>query len=223
MSVLLIALSFTFADDDAAAKKLFDSVEKKVASAKSLKVEFTADLKEAERGFSIKGKLLIAKGNKLNLTASMKDGDKENKLATISDGKDLALTQRGMTKTDPVPEKYAQNIQKMMGRIGPALTMFTAVSSRSSKRKVRLFESSDYSLGKAEKIGKREAKVLLYKLTRGTQQLQVKVWIDAKTNLPVKRVLRPLGEEAKRGGYIVETSTYTLNPKLDDKTFKLPK
>lgn len=223
MSVLLIALSFTLADDDAAAKKLVNSVEKKVASAKSLKVEFTAELKEAERGFTIKGKVLIAKGNKLNLNASMKMGDNENKMTAISDGKDVALTQRGMTKTDPVPEKYTQRIQKMMGSIGPAMTMFTAVRSPSSKSKVRLYEASDFKLGKAEKLGKRETKVLNYKLTRGTQQLQVKVWIDAKTNLPVKRVIRPLGEEAKRGGYIEEMTTYTLNPKVDDKAFKLPK
>lgn len=223
MSVLLIALSFTLADEDAAAKKLFDSVEKKVQSAKSLKLKFAGELKEGERGFTLNGSLLLGPGNKMNLAVKAKMGDKDQEMSAISDGKNVVLTQRGTPKTDPVPEGYTKKIQENLFRLGPTLTTITAVQPPSSKRKPPLFEVSDYALGKTEKLGKRESKILSYKLTLGKKQMQVKVWIDAKTKLPVKRILRPLAEDAKRGGYVEETMTFTLNPKVDEKSFVLPK
>ncbi len=51
--------------------------------------------------------------------------------------------------------------------------------------------------------------------------LSVKVWLDAKTNLPVKLVLTGGGSDITD---ITETySEFTIDAKVDGKSFELPK
>jgi outer membrane lipoprotein-sorting protein len=88
--------------------------------------------------------------------------------------------------------------------------------------------ASDFKLGKKDKVAGKEAYVVEYQLTRkgGLGEKQetnpVTVWIDVKTNLPVKRMIT-----LKEGqGSFSLTETYTnivLDQPIDDKTFALPK
>jgi uncharacterized protein (TIGR03067 family) len=87
------------------------------------------------------------------------------------------------------------------------------------------FAVSDFTLGGKEKVGGRECQVVLHRLAPrgldlGDRPVQVKVWIDVRTNLPLKRELIA-GEGALR-----VTETYAdmeLDGKLEPKLFELPK
>jgi outer membrane lipoprotein-sorting protein len=86
----------------------------------------------------------------------------------------------------------------------------------------RLLRVQDFKMGEAEKVGGRDAKVLHYRLDiEGKDSFTITLWLDARTLLPLKRVVAP---EKEREGRITETYTeFTLNPQLDAKTFELPK
>lgn len=89
----------------------------------------------------------------------------------------------------------------------------------------KTFPVSDFKLGRKEKVGGREAQVVTFQLALrlmelGGRPVQVKVWIDIKTNLPLKREL------IVDGGALRFTDTYTdmkLDEKLDPRLFELPK
>jgi hypothetical protein len=81
----------------------------------------------------------------------------------------------------------------------------------------------DFKAGAAEKVGKRQAKVLRYRFGKGGKgDAEITLWIDAESGLPLKRVFfLPMGVFE---GRITETYTaFNLNPKIEGKTFELPK
>jgi hypothetical protein len=81
----------------------------------------------------------------------------------------------------------------------------------------------DFKAGAAEKVGKRQAKVLRYRFGKGGKgDAEITLWIDAENGLPLKRVFfLPRGVFE---GRITEMHTaFNLNPKIDGKTFELPK
>jgi hypothetical protein len=87
------------------------------------------------------------------------------------------------------------------------------------------FAVSDFKLGKKEMVGGVETQAVDYalKYLSGEKPAAATVWIDTKTNLPVKRVItmRPLPDLT-----ITITETYAksvVDGKIDEKEFDLPK
>lgn len=220
MSALLLALSFALAEEDAAAKKLFQAVEKKIAAAKSMKVEFNGKFKSSKRTFEIKGSIIVAKGNRIRMNTRVKMGAPMRDLFAVSDGTNLIRRAGGESKTEPAPKTYGKRIRTSVGRYGPTFAVFSAVAGTPRERQGKLITASDIKLGKDEKLGKRNVKTLTFRLDFPKEPLNVKVWIDVKSGLPLKRVLTSATNP--EDGLLTETTTYTLNPKLDEKTFKLP-
>ncbi len=88
---------------------------------------------------------------------------------------------------------------------------------------------TDFKLGEKGRIGLHEARLIQYALvTKGLEvrtgktRFAVSLWLDVKTNLPLKRVVVPLEE----GLEFILTETYrslTLDEKIDPAKFELPK
>jgi outer membrane lipoprotein-sorting protein len=80
----------------------------------------------------------------------------------------------------------------------------------------------DFKLGAKEKIGDKTTQVVTYQLDFDGTSAKMSVWIDTKTQLPLKRVVA-----VDQGGQmfrITETySTFAIDPKLDSKLFEIPK
>ena len=79
----------------------------------------------------------------------------------------------------------------------------------------------DFKLGLKETLGKVETQVIEFMVydPPDARESKFKLWIDVKTNLPVKRCI-------DEGSEFVNVETYTefvLNPQLDAKLFELPK
>jgi outer membrane lipoprotein-sorting protein len=75
-----------------------------------------------------------------------------------------------------------------------------------------------------EMVGKREAQVVTYtlKLEEAEKPATVTVWIDTKTQLPLKRVLRARVEDNE----VTMTETFSrldLKAKIGPKKFELPR
>jgi outer membrane lipoprotein-sorting protein len=78
-----------------------------------------------------------------------------------------------------------------------------------------------FEAGAAAKVAGRDAEVVAFAVAGlpGTDW-NVTLWIDAKTGLPLKRVVVPIGGEP---GTITEVYEFTLNPKVAAGAFVLPK
>jgi outer membrane lipoprotein-sorting protein len=85
-----------------------------------------------------------------------------------------------------------------------------------------LLSVSDFKAGEPGKVGGKEAKLVRFTATpgmNGKQAASASLWLDAKTNLPLKHVITP-GKERE----IVTTyTTFEIAPKVDPKDFELPK
>src|SRR4029077_7173891 len=94
---------------------------------------------------------------------------------------------------------------------------------RRSKRAPGFYKVSDFKLAGEEKIAGRNTQVIQYTATaRGKPPvaLSMKVWLDAKTNLPVKLTMTCPDAEYSA---ITETySEFTID-EVDAKLFELPK
>ena len=74
-----------------------------------------------------------------------------------------------------------------------------------------------------EKVGERDTRVIQYTLTAkgGEDPLSVKLWLDAETNLPVK--LAVTGGKSDWKDLTETYGEFTIEPKVDAKSFELPK
>jgi outer membrane lipoprotein-sorting protein len=80
----------------------------------------------------------------------------------------------------------------------------------------------DFKAGAKEKVGTHDTQVVQYNLDLKEGTAKVSLWIDTKTNLPVKRELTV--DDNGKNFQITETiSAFDVNPKLDPKLFELPK
>src|SRR5262249_47214690 len=83
---------------------------------------------------------------------------------------------------------------------------------------------SDFKLGPREKVGQVDAQAIHYRLDfQGHERFAATVWLDLTSELPVKHYLEP----AKKGRLDTTiTTTYSglsVDQKVDEKTFTVPK
>jgi outer membrane lipoprotein-sorting protein len=206
------------------AEKLFREMEKKVTSAKAVRV--ASDDKIAASGIRLKWMLVFAEGNKCSLEGTFESEGKTLKEFTISDGTKLLSTQRGTPRPkEDAPKDLTNMLQGSISRCGMSVQWLTGLDGKKQGFKIdKDFKVTDFALGDKEKVGEHEAHVVHYNLfLRNKVKLSVSVWLDAKTKLPLKRVTT-IPDKGKQKVTVTETFTQlTLNPKLEPKAFELPK
>ncbi len=227
MKLLLLPLLVTAlaqAGDDA--EKRFKMMEEKITRAAAFQVTFDGKM-EGGMGNTgaFKGTLTVGPNGKARLTANADFMGKTAKLEMVSDGKKLKMDAEG--KPEPSrdqPKDWRTTLNVITARTG--LTAGMLLIGRSSRDEgegpFATMKLSDFELLKGEKVNGRAAVVLKYKLTPKDKTPAVcTVWLDAQTNLPLKRTLY-----INEGGGVTLSETYSnfnLNPRLDDKMFELPK
>jgi outer membrane lipoprotein-sorting protein len=227
---LLAALLPALAGGGNDAEKLFREVEKKIAEAKSLRVASDIDVKAKREGGTLKSSLALAQGNKFRMTMKGKGGGKELEMEAVSDGNKFhaRMSPPDDSKQEEVPKNLHTLVSRAISRTGPvgAFVIIRLIAPGASREldPEKLFKVRDFKMGEAAKVNGRDAKVLHYQSDiEGQESAKVTLWLDARTLLPLKRVIIP---EAKGADLDQITETYTeftLNPKLEDKTFELPK
>jgi outer membrane lipoprotein-sorting protein len=225
---LLAVLVPAFAAQGNDAEKLFRDLEKKIDAAKSLRLASDIDVKDKREGGTLRSSLALAPGGKVRMTMKGKGGGKEVEIEVVSDGAKLHTRANppGDSKQEEAPKNLHALMRKMLSRAG---TLGAAFLVRGSGRPgapkeldpEKLFKVSDFKIGEAAKVNGRDAKVIHYQIAiAGKDSAKVTLWLDAKTLLPIKRVIIPEAEDVQ----VTETYTeFQLNPQLDAKTFELPK
>jgi outer membrane lipoprotein-sorting protein len=217
----LILMTAPAKSQESEAEKLYRAMEKKILAAESLALEFNSEITEDDKKFVAKGTIYVAAGNKTRL-------DLASELFQLG-GKTLIVT-NGESKYAKVGNLvFAEGPFPPKGEILLALiARFGAVNAAMEKKiatadLARDFPVKNFKLGGKEMVGMREAHVVQYQIQNkiAGHLAEVSVWIDTKTQLPLKRAMA----EKQEGKAIRTTETYgvfTVNSKLDDKLFDIP-
>ncbi|HYT92412.1 MAG TPA: hypothetical protein VEL76_27100 [Gemmataceae bacterium] len=208
---------------DNEAEKLFRDAEKKIKAATAIQVD--VDMSMEGKGVKFKGSLLLTKDHKAKVTMTGQVDGKEFKVETISNGTRMRTSQTFLPdpKESETPKQFHNMLSAMTSRVGLVGIFF--ISSKKDMEKEtdveKLIPISEFKLEAAEKVGGRDAKVISYQAApAGEKPARITLWLDAKTLLPLKRVIAPPRESER----ITETYTeFKLNPKVDAKVFELTK
>jgi outer membrane lipoprotein-sorting protein len=237
-ALILVALAWpAHGADDPDAKALLARMDANITKAKSLQAELDMTaLSDKTEFLAMKGRILVASGNKLRLELRGKAQGKPSEATFVSDGIRMRF-RWGDDSNDPTQETdqdLGATVLGSMARTGIAAPLFFVVEVTSSKdppKKDRfdldkMFAVSDVKLGKKEVVNGVEAQAVSYTVTikfgSKADAYPTTVWIDPKTNLPVKRVLT--GVESGKNNTITETySRIVIDGKVDEKEFELPK
>lgn len=203
------------------AEKRVRAQEEKLNAAQAVQVavrlEFRAKGKRAKGHAS----LLFTKGNQARLKVKLDEFGKKLTAEMVSDGKQVKFAETPDTiakvEADPAPAALSRRLARMLS--GPGLWL--TYHDLSGSAPVWDFHLVSFERGAAMKVGGRNAKVISYMVAGlpGTDW-NVTLWIDAKTGLPFKRVITPIGGEP---GSVTETYEITLHPKITAGAFQLAK
>jgi hypothetical protein len=232
--VLLLALPGAEPNE---AEKLFRQMEDKMMKAKS--VECVGETKEEQDAdgtivIRLRPYTLCSEGNKGRIELTIKLTDKTHKIIHIADGTKTATTFDGKSE-DPklIPKFFPKVLRAHITRGSPSLnSILLGDDPIEQPKEFKLdeeFKVSDFKLGKKEMVGKQEAQVVEFKTVSKQMPdtpIKVMVWLDTKTQLPLKRVAVYTLTDGNRKATYTTTETYTkleLDGKIDPKQFELPK
>jgi outer membrane lipoprotein-sorting protein len=199
------------------AEKLFRQVEKRIASAKSLKaLSRTVRAEKPGQDVTFEVSLERAGPDKARLKFTRKVGGKDVVLEVTADGKKLRVTGLGPPRDAAIPDKFGELLNKMVSRTGLSEVSVLLFLQPKPGEPEELFKVKDFELGKAGKVNGRDARVIRYRVG----STAVTLWVDGQTLLPLKRLLvyenvGARGTESYR--------EFTLDPKLPPKLFELPR
>jgi len=221
-------------DNDEDAEKHIVAMEKKLAGAKSLRVSFEAKVEGLPSFGNLKATLALAEGNKLHLDGAFVNEDETNKWKLVSNGMRIKAqgsivkgVRAGEGFGKAPSDKLTDNYRSCLAHGGYLMVGFY-ISSVKPKEIWPVFRASDFKSKGKEKIGKREAHVVVCKLTpmQKVEKDRVRwsetVWLDAQTNLPLKRVVT-YTFDGKKATFTETYKEFAVDPKLDPDIFVLPK
>jgi outer membrane lipoprotein-sorting protein len=237
LSSLAAVLSPPAQAQDGEAEKLFRAMEQKLLGAKAFEVRFEYQLEKRK----VKGEMLVTQENKVRLKVVGIFEDKPKAgFELVADGKKLKTKgarlfvasngQSGMEEGGESEWQTPKTFHKVLGttvsRGGVWFTMLLLPYLKGGEElepdqlKMRVY---DFKLIGDARVGAKNAKVVRYRFGKGGPcpgDEEITIWIDAKTELPLKRSFT-----LKNGNLrIVENyREFRLDPKIDAKAFELPK
>jgi outer membrane lipoprotein-sorting protein len=223
VAMLFVAVPAYGQENDA--EKLFRAMEKKIRSAKTVLVTVDGQINDKGKNGTIKVDFRSSEGEKCQMVMEMDLSGKAMKMKLVSDGKQLYLSfdDKGGIQ-EALDDKIVEQAVGMLAR-GGIVAVFPGSPKRDPKQPFELDKAApakDFKLGAKEKIGKKDTQVVEYDLTLLGASLKASVWIDTATQLPVKREV--VGQEKGKEVRLSESySTFTVDAKIDEKAFELPK
>jgi outer membrane lipoprotein-sorting protein len=231
MTAALVFLTGPAQAQENEAEKLYRGMEKKILAAKTLQIEVEGQLVFPQGKGTLKGKVLFAQGNRCRIEVLVEHNGMKQTGSVVSDGKSIVTKDNDRVRTIAVKEGDQDLWRGCLARAGAiALAVFIAEARPGNappKEALDLDKAvaiKDFKLGAKEKVGATEAQVIEWaaKLASESVWTKMSVWVDLKTQLPLKRVIEATQRgETKR---VVENyTTFSLDPSLDAKLFELTK
>lgn len=219
--LLMPAVLFLVSQNGNEAQKLFEKMSKKLADAKELHINAEATFESGKKEGKLRATIRLAKGNKNNTSITADFGGKEITMAVISNGSKMKLRSPfdKETETKDTPEDFNAKILRSLQQGG---AFMSTMALPSSGKKKEPFKISDFTLGKKDKVGEHDAQTVKYKLKMPQEDelIDVELWIDAATHVPLKRILTGKSKSGEMAR-IAETYRVLLNPKAQPELFKL--
>lgn len=239
LTLLLAVPALTVRAGEDEAEKVFREAGKHLRAAKTVQVRFDVKLKDGSAG----GVLILGDGDRVRADGRGKFGAGTFTAPTlIGDGAKIhSLPARNPTKDtvkvlNDSPKGLGISLRDML--LGPGILLELGAITRGKTPAADAFTVSGFKLGGKEKVGDVEARVLQYTVTvKGPQvtvwlgaaestfqlkqpeKVSVKLWVDARSNAPVKLEMRlDVNGTACEFG-----ETFTLNGEIDAKLFDVPK
>lgn len=211
------------------AETLFRQMEKKVNSAKALECNLKGMIECWDGSFPFEGTLALTEGNKTHLKLNI-NYRKIEKYEMISDGLDLRLSMDSDGLRKNAPKLFSRTSQALFSRAG-VVVPFHAFFMNADKDSALdrdykiddLLVASDFKFGKEEVMADYKTQSIehLLKAKNLNSKIQVVVYIDPKTCLPLKRVVTIMG--VSKSTYTEIYSAVNLEGSIDPKEFELPK
>ena len=225
-AILALAVAQPAGADDARA--VFDRMERTVLASKTHHVR--ADLPDLG-GTDVTARLVVARGNKLRVELGVPEADGGRRTSTtVSDGARLRTPGAVPRKNDAAPARLTDIALAAVTRGGVWLTLYPVLEHPDPAAGFKDFDRdrdlpvSAFRLGKREPVAGREAQEVGYVLRHRGEDLAVSVWVDVRTHLPVRRVVRDPAVAGPAG--VVLTEAYTrvgVDEKVEGAEFELPR
>jgi len=231
MWLSLAAVILTAGAGENMAEAQFKKMEEQVLKCKSLQMDIDIVAgPEKEAFMAMKGRMLVAAGNKIRMELDGEVRKEKDQMLMVSDGTKMSMGNSKRPGKEQDTTKHLTQISLASYSRGGIIASLFKARAGGPDGKPKAFDIdkdmaiSDLKLGKKETVGEREAQAIEYKLAleAGGDSLAMTVWIDVKTNLPIKRV--SLMKEGNMTITITESYAKTvLDGKIDEKEFALPK
>lgn len=205
------------------AEQLFRKMEEKLRQAKTVQFQFKSRI-EGETPAGIEGIFLLSKENKVCWRTVLNLPEEKGEVLLISNGTRMryAYSDLGEDPDCATPRN-----------LGACVVLFlTRVGILAGRNALRLSEEADamepedrypvsaFALGRREGAEGRELQEITFTLemSGGSGKTSVSLWVDGKTHLPVRRVVRA---PAPGMTFSEEYTDLRLDEKIDDKNFEL--
>ena len=213
MFLLLLAL---LQDEPKAA---YEAFEKKLTDAKSLRLKWKVDVAIVAGGekdaIELEGELSMRSDDRARFFAKGKYLGTDFAGASVCDGKTLRVKMADVPADD---RKCPDNLTKGLSQLSARAGLYAVVAS--GKPKLGLDE--EWALSDFRKVDGEKAIRFTVESGVKKEQFIAKVWLDAKTGLAVKRVVR--GGDDKIEITITETwSEAVLDAEMPDEEFEFEK
>jgi outer membrane lipoprotein-sorting protein len=202
------------------AEKLLRAVEEKIKAAKAVEVTFDIKMKSKLKSLGkLKGSVLFTKDNKARLNMSGKEMGMEKTIEMISDGQRMKMAESPDTIAKADEERTRPDLHSLLSAMVSGPGMLLGYSDLAPGPPAPKFRLVNFKAGAATKVGDRDTKVVT---CAAGGSVQITLWIDAETLLPLKRQIETTTKNGKPAR-ITETCNFNLNPKIDAGAFTLPK
>ncbi len=225
-TILALVVAQPAGADDARA--VFDRMERTVLACKTLHVR--ADLPDLG-GKDVTARLVVARGNKMRLELGVPATAGGRRTATtVSDGALLRTPGAVPRRDDAAPARLTDIALAAVTRGGIWLTLYPVLEHPTPSAGYKDFDRdrdlpvSAFRLGRREPVAGREAQEVGYVLRHQGEDLAVSVWVDVRTHLPLRRVVRDPSGAGPAG--VVLTEAYTrvgVDEKVEGTEFELPR
>lgn len=205
------------------AESLFRAMQRKITSAKALQVvvKMTGKTPDFDEKTAFKLTIWVKGTDQVRSEIRMSTKDKKDgTVLMVCDGTSMAMRANGKTMMLPLPAHPGARVKDCL--VTPSADMVIGVLM-SHPAAQKPFVNSAFRLGAKEKIADREAQLVHYVANAKDGQpgdaANITLWIDTRTNLPVKRVC-----VSQRGIRTEETyRNWQFNGSMESKLFELPK
>jgi outer membrane lipoprotein-sorting protein len=210
------------------AEKLFRDMEKKVLAARVFSVTGEMQVHGSKGDKSkVEASLLLGQGNKARVKVTTHVGGDKHVLRMVSNGTKmhLRLASGGKPRELPAPRQLHRTMALTFTRLGLTaahVPFRPQPPGAADQAPDNLLCLANFKTGAAAKVETRDARVVHYRLSGPgvPGPARVTLWLDARTNLPLKRLI----SYEKTKERITETyKEFLTDPKVDAKHFELPR